>query len=80
MTPLVPGVHQAEGDVVVYRCVDVFTIVSTFSYVRERQRSMLTDTVLRDDWHVVACVSDLREGKPVAVRLLDEDIVLVAGW
>jgi phenylpropionate dioxygenase-like ring-hydroxylating dioxygenase large terminal subunit len=37
---------------------------------------MLPDAVLRDDWHVVAYAPDLREGKPVAVRLLDEDIVL----
>ena len=37
---------------------------------------MLTDAVLRDDWHVVAYAPDLKEGQPVAVRLLDEDIVL----
>lgn len=37
---------------------------------------MLSDAVLRDDWHVVAYAPDLKEGKPVAVRLLDEDIVL----
>jgi phenylpropionate dioxygenase-like ring-hydroxylating dioxygenase large terminal subunit len=37
---------------------------------------MLTDAVLRDDWHVVAYAPDLPEGKPVAVRLLEEDIVL----
>src|SRR6185437_14258098 len=37
---------------------------------------MLTDAVLRNDWHVVAYAPDLKEGQPVAVRLLDEDIVL----
>ncbi len=37
---------------------------------------MLDDPVLRDDWHVVAYAPDLPEGKPVAARLLDEDLVL----
>ena len=37
---------------------------------------MLNDPVLINDWHVVARVSDVEEGKPLAVRLLDEDIVL----
>lgn len=32
--------------------------------------------MLRDDWHVVARVPDLPEGRPVAARLLDEDLVL----
>jgi len=34
------------------------------------------DPVLFNDWHVVAYASDLKEGKPMAVRLLEEDIVL----
>jgi phenylpropionate dioxygenase-like ring-hydroxylating dioxygenase large terminal subunit len=37
---------------------------------------MLDDAVLRDDWHVVAYAPDLPEGKPLAARLLDEEIVL----
>lgn len=37
---------------------------------------MLNDPVLLNDWHVVAYTSDVEEGKPLAVRLLDEDIVL----
>jgi phenylpropionate dioxygenase-like ring-hydroxylating dioxygenase large terminal subunit len=37
---------------------------------------MLTDPVLLDDWHVVAYAPDLVEGKPMGVRLLDEDLVL----
>ncbi|GAC1568871.1 MAG: aromatic ring-hydroxylating dioxygenase subunit alpha [Ktedonobacteraceae bacterium] len=37
---------------------------------------MLDDPVLLDDWHVVAYAPDLLEGKPVAARLLDEDLVL----
>ena len=37
---------------------------------------MLNDPVLLNDWHVVAYGPDLREGKPVPVRLLEEDIVL----
>lgn len=37
---------------------------------------MLNDPVLLNDWHVVAQASDLQEGKPMAVRLLEEDIVL----
>lgn len=37
---------------------------------------MLNDPVLINDWHVVAHVSDIEEGKPLAVRLLEEDIVL----
>jgi phenylpropionate dioxygenase-like ring-hydroxylating dioxygenase large terminal subunit len=34
------------------------------------------DSVLLNDWHVVANASDLKEGKPMAARLLEEDIVL----
>lgn len=47
---------------------------------------MLKDPVLLNDWHVVALSSQLAEGKLLAVRLLDEDIVLwrvngvVAAW
>lgn len=37
---------------------------------------MLDDPVLIDDWHVVARAQDVVEGRPVAVRLLDEDVVL----
>lgn len=37
---------------------------------------MLNDPVLINDWHVVAYAPDLKEGKPMAVRLLEEDIVL----
>ena len=37
---------------------------------------MLDDSVLLNDWHVVAYAPDLQEGKPVPVRLLEEDIVL----
>ncbi len=37
---------------------------------------MLNDPVLINDWHVVAYAPDLKEGKPKAVRLLEEDIVL----
>src|SRR5258708_39468718 len=37
---------------------------------------MLTDPVLLNDWHVVAYAPDLLEGKPMAVRLLEEDLVL----
>ena len=37
---------------------------------------MLNDPVLLNDWHVVARVEDVPEGRPVAVRLLDEDLVL----
>lgn len=37
---------------------------------------MLNDPVLLNDWHVVAYAPDIQEGKPVAVRLLNEDIVL----
>jgi phenylpropionate dioxygenase-like ring-hydroxylating dioxygenase large terminal subunit len=37
---------------------------------------MLNDPVLLNDWHVVAYAPDLQEGKPMAVRLLDEDLVL----
>jgi phenylpropionate dioxygenase-like ring-hydroxylating dioxygenase large terminal subunit len=37
---------------------------------------MLHDPVLLDDWHVVAYAPDLLEGKPVAARLLEEDLVL----
>jgi phenylpropionate dioxygenase-like ring-hydroxylating dioxygenase large terminal subunit len=37
---------------------------------------MLNDPILMNDWHVVAYAPDLQEGKPMAVRLLEEDIVL----
>ncbi len=37
---------------------------------------MLNDPVLLNDWHVVAYAPDLKEGKPMAVRLLEEDLVL----
>jgi phenylpropionate dioxygenase-like ring-hydroxylating dioxygenase large terminal subunit len=37
---------------------------------------VLDDPVLVDDWHVVARSSDVSAGAPVAVRLLDEDLVL----
>jgi phenylpropionate dioxygenase-like ring-hydroxylating dioxygenase large terminal subunit len=37
---------------------------------------MIDDPVLLNDWHVVAYIPDLPVGKPVAVRLLDEEIVL----
>lgn len=37
---------------------------------------MINDPVLLNDWHVVAYVPDLPDGKPVGARLLDEDIVL----
>lgn len=37
---------------------------------------MLTDPILLNDWHVVAYAPSIEEGKPVAVRLLEEDIVL----
>jgi phenylpropionate dioxygenase-like ring-hydroxylating dioxygenase large terminal subunit len=37
---------------------------------------MLNDPVLVNDWHVVAYASDLKADKPMAVRLLEEDLVL----
>ena len=37
---------------------------------------MLHDLVLLNDWHVVAYGPDVPQGKPVGVRLLDEDLVL----
>ena len=37
---------------------------------------MLNDPVLLNDWHVVAYAPDLVEGKPIGVRLLEEDLVL----
>jgi len=37
---------------------------------------VLDDPVLIDDWHVVAYAPDLPEGRPVATRLLGEDLVL----
>src|SRR5579859_534718 len=37
---------------------------------------MINDPVLLNDWHVVAYAPDLQEGKPMGVRLLEEDIVL----
>ncbi len=49
------------------------------AHLQRRERNypfMLNDPVLLNDWHVVAYAPDLQEGKPMAVRLLDEDIVL----
>ena len=37
---------------------------------------MINDPVLLNDWHVVARVEDLAEGKVMGVRLLGEDLVL----
>jgi len=37
---------------------------------------MLNDPILLNDWHVVAYSQDIEEGKPVGVRLLDEELVL----
>src|SRR5262249_48605077 len=37
---------------------------------------MLADSVLINDWHVVAHAPDLREGAPLAAHLLGEDLVL----
>ena len=37
---------------------------------------MLNDPILLNDWHVVAYAPDLKEGKPMAARLLEEDLVL----
>ena len=37
---------------------------------------MLDDAVLVDDWHVVARADDVPDGRPIGVRLLDEDLVL----
>lgn len=37
---------------------------------------MIDDPVLCNDWHIVAYAPDLPAGKPLAVRLLDEEIVL----
>src|SRR5439155_19280015 len=37
---------------------------------------VLHDPVLIDDWHVVARAQDVVEGRPAAVGLLDEDVVL----
>ncbi|MBA2393760.1 MAG: aromatic ring-hydroxylating dioxygenase subunit alpha [Ktedonobacteraceae bacterium] len=37
---------------------------------------MLHDPILINDWHVVAYAPDLKADTPMAVRLLDEDIVL----
>ena len=37
---------------------------------------MLNDPVLLNDWHVVAYAPDLKERKPMAVRLLEEELVL----
>ena len=37
---------------------------------------MLNDPVVLNDWHVVAYAPDLKAEKPMAVRLLDEDLVL----
>jgi phenylpropionate dioxygenase-like ring-hydroxylating dioxygenase large terminal subunit len=37
---------------------------------------MLNDPILLNDWHVLAYAQDIEEGKPVGVRLLDEELVL----
>ncbi len=37
---------------------------------------MLNDPVLLNDWHVVAYAPDLKEGRPMPARLMEEDIVL----
>jgi phenylpropionate dioxygenase-like ring-hydroxylating dioxygenase large terminal subunit len=37
---------------------------------------MLHDPVLMNDWHVVAYAPDLKPDKPMAARLLEEEIVL----
>ena len=37
---------------------------------------MLNDPILLNDWHVVAYALDLKEGKPMPVRLLEEDLVI----
>ena len=37
---------------------------------------MIQDDVLINDWHVVARSEDVPEGELLAVKLLDEDIVL----
>ena len=37
---------------------------------------MLNDPILLNDWHVVAYAPDLKEGKPMSIRLLEEDLVL----
>ena len=37
---------------------------------------MFHDPVLVNDWHVVAYAPDLQADKPMAVRLLEEDLVL----
>jgi phenylpropionate dioxygenase-like ring-hydroxylating dioxygenase large terminal subunit len=37
---------------------------------------MIDDPVLIDDWHPVAPVEDLASGRPLAVRLLGEDVVV----
>nr|BBH88541.1 chlorophyll a oxygenase [Thermosporothrix sp. COM3] len=40
------------------------------------QQQQLCDTVLANDWHVVARSEDVTSEKPLAVKLLGEDIVL----
>ena len=37
---------------------------------------MIKDPVLFHDWHVVARSEDLEEGGVIAVRLLEEDLVI----
>src|SRR5689334_3129541 len=37
---------------------------------------MINDPILLNDWHVVARVEDLAEGKILGVRLLGEDLAL----
>jgi phenylpropionate dioxygenase-like ring-hydroxylating dioxygenase large terminal subunit len=37
---------------------------------------MLNDPILMNDWHVVAYAPDLKADEPMAVRLLEEDLVL----
>jgi phenylpropionate dioxygenase-like ring-hydroxylating dioxygenase large terminal subunit len=42
----------------------------------QRRRILLNDPVLINDWHVVALASELHENKTMAVRLLEEDLVI----
>ncbi len=37
---------------------------------------MLNDTVLINDWHIIARSTDVVEGKPLRARLLAEDLVI----
>src|SRR5260370_38345296 len=42
----------------------------------EEGTPMLNDPILLNDWHVVAYAPDLKEGRPMAARLLEEDLFL----